>query len=587
MNRIATAVMMAAAFVLAAGPGRASNTGPSGPVETMEYKADRTEDEALRVTLSVPLAEPRFSAIPVAIVNDETITLEHLTEIIASTHAERKDMQNPEKIKMNLNEPLKRLIDIQLIVQEARTIGLDELPEVERELDIFLRTTLRQHLIQEVVKDVTVDDKEIEPVYADMVREWKVQSVFFKDAKKAADAASKLKHGTDFNAMAIQSINDGSARGSVHAQYLRAASLSPEVIKVVSKMKIGSVSPVVKVEGGPQPGYTLVKLEDVRYPENPEEREMARKQAMAAKKKQKLQVFQLSLAKKYMTVNRNLMDSLDYEAKQPGMQKLLEDKRVLATIAGEEPILVKDLSRAIQEPFFHGMEKAIKEKRINKMKRDMLYSIAFKKLMHKEALRRELDKTRLFREQFRKKEESVLFGVFIQKVIAPRSTFGDDDLKAYYRDHVSEYTYPAMIKLDGIAFNNVRDAEVALDKLKRDADLAWIKKNAEGLADANDEDLLSFGENPVLLSSLPAALQQALSGSRPGDYRLATTSDSRSYVLLVQQEIPARQQPIEEVVQAVAENVLRAKLNAATEEWVGKLRNAADITVYLTTPARM
>ncbi|MHB8845752.1 MAG: peptidylprolyl isomerase [Nitrospirota bacterium] len=587
MNRIAPAVMMAAVFVLAAGQGRASNPGPSVPAETTERKAERTEDEALRVTLSVPLAEPRFSGVPVAIVNDETITLEHLTEIIASTHAERKDTQNQEKIKMNLSEPLRRLIDIQLIVQEARTIGLDELPEVKRELDIFFRTTLRQNLIQDIVKDVTVDDKEVEPIYAAMVREWKVQSVFFKDEGKAKDAARTIKQGADFNALAVTAINEGLARGSMHAQYLRAASLSPEIVKVVSKMKIGGVSPIVKVEGGPQPGYTLVKLEDVRYPQNPEEREIAPKQALAAKKKQKLQAFQLSLAKKYMTVNRNLLDSLDYEAKQPGMQKLLGDKRVLATIAGEDPILVKDLSKAIQEPFFHGMEKAIKEKRINKMKRDMLYSIAFKKLMHKEALLRELDRTRLFREQFRKKEESVLFGVFIQKVIAPRSTFGDDDLKAYYRDHVSEYTYPAMVKLDGIAFNTVRDAEVALDKLKRDADLAWIKKNAEGLADANDEDLLSFGENPVLLSSLPAALQQVLSGSHPGDYRLATTSENRSYVLLVQQEIPARQQPIEEVVQTVAENVLRAKLNAATEEWIGKLRNAADIRVYLSTPARM
>lgn len=587
MRARATAVMMAAAVVLAAGPGQAANPEQSVPAETREQKAGQQENEALRITLSVPLAEARFSGVPVAIVNDETITLDRLTEIIASAHADRKETQNTEKIRMNLNEPLKRLIDIRLVVQEARNIGLDELPEVERELDVFSRTTLRQHLIQEVVKDVTVSDKEVEPVYADMAREWKVQSVFFKDAKKAAAAARRLRQGTDFAAMAAQAINEGSAKGSVHAQYLRAASLSPEIIKVVANMKIGSASPVVKIGGGQQPGYTLVKLEDVRYAENPEERDMARKQVLAAKKKQKLQAFQMELARKYMTVNKKLLDAVDYEAPQPGMAKLLEDQRVIAAIRGEEPILVKDLSRAIQETFFHGMEKAAKEKRINKMKRDMLYSLAFKKLMHKEALLRGLDRSKPYREQFDRKEESVLFGVFIQKVIAPRSTFGDDDLKAYYRDHVSEYTYPAMVKLDGIAFDTVRDAETALDKLKRDADLVWIKKNAEGLSDPANEDLLSFGDNPVLVSSLPAALQQALSGSRPGEYRLATTSGGRSYILLVEEEIPARQQPIEEVVQVVAENVLRTKLNAATEEWIGKLRNAADITVYLSPSARM
>src|SRR5574342_632296 len=56
---------------------------------------------------------------------------------------------------------LERMIDLRLIVQEARRMGLDKLPEIRQVVESFAHVTLREELVERVVKDVKADPNEV------------------------------------------------------------------------------------------------------------------------------------------------------------------------------------------------------------------------------------------------------------------------------------------------------------------------------------------------------------------------------------------------------------------------------------------
>jgi len=76
-------------------------------------------------------------------------------------------------------------------------------------------------------------------------------------------------------------------------------------------------------------------LEDVRYPEDTAARAQAEKNALLVKKDAALKAYTEGLRKKYVTIDRKLLDHLDYESSEADFGKLLADDRVLAKVKGK------------------------------------------------------------------------------------------------------------------------------------------------------------------------------------------------------------------------------------------------------------
>jgi hypothetical protein len=581
MKRIdAMTVLLTASLMLVTPCVAADQDTSAAAAEQAGGRGGTASTEGLFINMKVPFGSPLFSGYPVALVNDETVTIDDLIAMLASSHQGRVEGHGGGKSKLDYTEALRRMIGLKLIIQEARNTGLDELPEVKSEIETFKDTTLIQLLLQDMTKEVVVADKEVEPLYQDMVREWKIKSILFKEKKSAQEAAEALKKGGSFDEIVSKVLKDGSAQGSEEGQYVRAASLAPEVVAQVTKMKVGAVSPLLEVGSGVTAGFTLVRLEDVRYPENVGAREEARQLMLSQKKGQLITKHQQALYKKYVKLDNKLLQAINYDSLKPGMAKLLEDDRVLAKIAGERPVTVKELSVLIRDKFFHGVDKAMKEKRVNKLKNSALDSIIGKRVFRKEALLRGVDKTQQYQKRVGERENSVLFGLFLKKVIIPNVKVGDEDIKTYYNDHLADYQFPAMVKLNGLAFDKLPDAESALEKLRKGADYTWIKENAAGQTDKDADNLLFF-DGVLILTKLPQGVQRVLDGAKAGEHRLAAGPDGRSYVLSVLDMIPARTQTMEEASQTIAQTVFNAKLDKSLKEWEEKLRQAAAIEVYL------
>jgi parvulin-like peptidyl-prolyl isomerase len=506
----------------------------------------------------------------VATINGEPITLEEFDQELKSI---------PNKTKEKKNDLLRRTINARLMVQEARKIGLDELPEIRNMVDVFSKVTLRELLIEKQLKNVKADEKEVDRLYKESVKEWRINSVMFEKEDGAKQMEAEIKAGRPFEEEAKRVIAEGGAKGGEEKNFLGRKDLLPQIAEALFNMELGSISPIIPI----QSGFVILKLEDIRYPENRDAKERARQQVLARKKAEGLKEYNNSLIKKYVKIHQEVLDGIDYESNEPGVQELLKDKRVVAEIVGESPITVGELTEYLKQQLYHGMDMARESKNLNSKKNPTLDEMLFKRVFRKEALRLGINKTDTYKNKIKEYEMSVVFGAFIQKAVAPDVKLQEEELKAYYEKHIKEFTFPEMMKINSLIFAKRENAEEAIDKLRKGTELQWLRANAEGQVDKNSaKDLLELDGNVLTTKDFPEGVRKIITGAKPGDFRLYTSPEGHFYVFLIQDVVPAKPQTYAEAREAIAKIIYNEKLNRKVEDWVDKLRAVSDVKVYLT-----
>ena len=513
----------------------------------------------------------------VATVNEEPISLDELNRAIAASHTTRPKGDKAGRI--DYSAIMERLINTRLILLEARNMGLDELPEVKDAVDRYARETLMELLLEFHVKDIRADEEDVEQLYKKAVREWKLKSIRFKKESDAREVDAQLKAGGDFDTIIDKAVEWGTAEADVDGVYLKTEDLALPVAGIVSEMEVGSVSPVLSIG---KKGFIIFKLEDIQYPEeiDPIARQQAQRQALDQKKVEVARKYYEELKQRYAKVDDSLFAELDYESSKQEFDRLLQDKRVLVEIKGEQPITVGDFTRAVKNEFYHGVELAIEAKRINKRKAAILENRLQRRLLLQEARRKGIDQTDKYQQRIKEYENSVIFGMFIKKAVAPDIKLTRDELQAHYKEHAAEYTDPEMMRIKSLVFDKRKDAVDAIDKLKKGTDFNWLGANAAGQVDPATKGLLRLEGRPVTVRSLPENIKKALAGSRAGDFRLYESPESHFYVLYVFDIIPARRQPFGAVRQEIAKEVYQEKTRQTVELWAAQLRDYYPVEIF-------
>ncbi|MBP7147967.1 MAG: peptidyl-prolyl cis-trans isomerase [Acidobacteria bacterium] len=511
----------------------------------------------------------------VASVNGEPITLDSVEREIARLHAGHLAGERSGQ-KQDPSALLERMITSKLIAQEARNIGLDELADSRAEFQRLELETLRDVFVRRVLADVKEPDPaQVERIYKNSVREFRVASVMLASEADAKDAAAKARSGADFDKLVqTLAITKNAQRGDAR-QFLKSAELLPQVRQALEKMKPGEVSPPI----ASGKSWVLFQLLELRYPENAGARAEARETALQEKRARVLEKFVAELVAKNATVDAKRVEALDFEA--PGaFEKLARDTRPVAQVKGDKPVTVADLAAGMQQRFFHGVDKAVTAKRINREKRAVLDDVLNRRIVVAEARRRGIQDAPEYGRALAWKKEAYLFGTFVARVIQPEVRVQEQDLKSYLAAHKDEYTAPEMVRVDAIAFAARRDAEATLEKLRRGADFNWLKGNAAGQVTA--DKTVPLPEGLVVLDSLPAGMRTALAGARAGDTRFYGEGQGPFYVLRVSGHQDPKPLPLDAVREAVGRRVIDEKIARAVGDWGAKLRKASEVKVYAT-----
>jgi len=561
-------------------------------VESAHDDAQANVDSATGTTLTlrVPLWSELFSKTPVASVNDEPITVDDLLKSLATMHTGMSDRAtSPE---MDFESILNRIITMKLIVQEARNIGLDELPEVKDKIDTFSVQLLKKNLVSQHLKDVQADEEMVDKVYKQTAREFRMTTLLFEKEENALLFEKEYKSGKDFVDLARRFIEEKRAEGEIDAQeYLKLKDLRPAVASAASTMAIGSVSEIFRAENG----FMLFRIEDARFYEDPTLKERAREQVLDRLRKEKAIEYGNFLIKKYAVIDERLLKKVNFEPRKsgfPGFRKevpadyesFLKDQRVLATVKGDESfvITVADLTSKIESKFYHGAKSAFEQgKHLNEKKRVTLQNMLFSKCAQMEAASEGLDKTDAYLAVVQEFTESVLFGAFINKIIAPDVTLTEEEVQQYYEEHLGDYSTPKMLRMKALAFSALPDARSALDKLKKAADFDWVSANSPGQVDKDTQGLLVFGRAPLSMDGLPSGLREAVQNAKEGDYLLYPEGDYY-YVIAVEAVLPSRPEPYETIRGSIIKIISNEKLKELIADWSVKLREEYETRVFVT-----
>jgi hypothetical protein len=290
------------------------------------------------------------------------------------------------------------------------------------------------------------------------------------------------------------------------------------------------------------------------------------------------------LKKRDAAVDEALLTALDYESQTPGFDAMRSDKRILAKIKGQDPITVSDLTVALEKKFFHGIRQAIASKRVNRSKDVKLEEMLHDRILLAEAVKKGLDSTEEYRLEVKEYQDALIFGSFIEKVIAPDIKLTKKGLQQYYEEHIDQYTAPRMIRIRSLAFGKKSAAVEAIDKLTQGTDFNWLAANAEGQVNPNTPGLTTFDGRLLTLRGLPQGMQKAVKDAASGDYRFYSDDNlGIHYVLYMQQVIVPGPRSFAEVRKEIAEALFAEKIKEAIDTWSEQLSRYYPVKIYLTT----
>jgi parvulin-like peptidyl-prolyl isomerase len=547
--------------------GAASGAGAEGSFAYL------TRDGA---SVKVPLFSPESENVAVARVEDETIALSDLTRALAAAHG-GMDSSASRAGKRDFTAILDRLIEVRLVVTEAREMGIDELPEVKKAVADFETATGQELLKARVTAGVKADPKEVARAYRNAVREWKVKSVLFGGELEAKQHGPKLKEQPKaFDAVAKQLVAEKKAKGSGEGGYLPRDSMLPQVRAALEKLKVGEVSAPVRVPDG----FAVMQLMEIRHPDDPKAKAEAERASIQGRQVKALSEYYAGLVKRYAKVDRALLKAVDYHAKKPGLEALKKDQRVLAQIEGGKPITVGELTAEIMAGFFHGVDRAAKEKKINPKKTEIFDGLLAQRVVPMQVAAEKIPETAEFKRRVADYRTGILFSKFIEKAVAPTVKAGEDEARKYHAEHRKDFMYPTFYKLESVAFSKVKDAEGAVQKLRSGTDFKWLNANAEGQIPPAKRKLAI--EGTLAATALPKEIAAALAGAKKGDYRLHAGPESQYYAIRVIDVVGATEQPFEKVRDDIMQRLENEGITSGVKRWAAIIRKARKVEVYIT-----
>ena len=202
------------------------------------------------------------NAIVLATVNGEEITQADIDLF----YQELPDQMKQIPVEQVQNQILDRLIDQQLILEQAKKAGLDKRPDIERKL-AYEKTKILNESYLEIVLEREVTPERIREVYnratalEEKREEIKARHILVKTEAEALDIINALKRGDDFISLAKERSTGPSGKNGGDLGFFTADQMVPPFSKAAYALRRGETSdkPVQT-----QFGWHVIKVEDRR-----------------------------------------------------------------------------------------------------------------------------------------------------------------------------------------------------------------------------------------------------------------------------------------------------------------------------------
>jgi peptidyl-prolyl cis-trans isomerase C len=501
---------------------------------------------------------PREGAV-LAVVDSEPITEADLRYSLSIAHR-REDLSSAGNL--NLSEYVRKLVDDRLIINEARTAGMDKYPEVQKAVKAYvLRESVVQLHEEEVVQKVSVTEKDIKDYYGKNYEKFRLGLIELKSKEEAEDVSRLLLEGGDFKEFARKYSLQSLRKDNGNIVLTRKAVL-PEFEKVISALQPQEVSDAVKVGDR----WYIVKL---LGREEPPEKEFEHakgslERAVRRQKEQERGDEYLNFLRERAVIKKDgeLLSQIRLVCESKEMEKCKKDKRTLAE-ADDEVLTVGDLIKIAGPSFSQSPE-------------NIVNNWIDCKVVDHEALRRHYEKGADMKEMVRRYEDQLLKGTFIKKIIMPRIVVTDEKLREYYSKNQDSFLKPVRYKIRQITVKSMDEAREILDNLRAGADFAWVARNKSIDAAASKGGDAGWFRR----EELPKSFSEIADTVNIGDLSPVVKLDLSYTIFRIEEKTPKEPEAFDEVKDAVVRAYVGGEVNNLLDKYVTQLKADANIEMH-------
>ncbi len=163
------------------------------------------------------------------------------------------------------NAIVDRMINIELLSQEASKKGLDQSQEFKDQMELIRKSSLASAYVQDYFKDHPISEDALKQEYENLkaklgTSEYRVSHILV-DTKEEADAIeAQLKKGVKFEKLAKEKSKDGSKNSGGDLGWSVPSNYVEPFANAITKLKKGQTSEPVQT----QYGWHVIRLVDVR-----------------------------------------------------------------------------------------------------------------------------------------------------------------------------------------------------------------------------------------------------------------------------------------------------------------------------------
>lgn len=508
----------------------------------------------------------------VAKVGDRTITVEKLQKLIGAKKFSSTEEELDQKRQM-----LEKMIDSELMIIGALKAGLDKETDFLTQIKGVERNILLQELYSvEILDKCQPSEKEMRAYYDRMGWEVKARHILVETEKDAQEIVKQLSEGADFAELAKEKSTDKATKdkGGDLGYFTWGRMVSP-FQDTVFAMQVGNISKPVETKFG----WHIIKLEDRRktqQKEYQEEKSQIKRRLLNEKTKERSDEYLTDLREKaniqfepeavQVVLNHFLagkQDQQDFTEEQKEMK--------LVTFRGGSWDVDSFLFELSTVPSMY-RPRVQDQDELQNLVKNTLTGV----LLEKQARKKGLDRKKVVREKLRADRERLLLQLFGKGGIPADTTVTDEEIEAYYQDHIDDYTVFEQVKVQEIQSKSEEEAKEILKQLRAGADFAQLarEKSTRSWAAAKGGDM-GFMDKRQYPNISAAALKLNV-GQLGGPIE-----DGNKYsVIKVLAKEPSQLKPLETVKKSII-MVLRGKLqNEATKAWLEQMRQKEGVKIF-------
>lgn len=515
--------------------------------------------------------EKSLDDIPLAFVNGEAVTVQHLEESFQGTHQGHTAFLAGAGA---LREFLNPTIDRRLLIQEAYRIGLDQDPGIRQAVSALVTGRARDQLYKdEVPRDPDIPEKAIQEAFLKMTERYRLRHILTYRRETAEQAVVRVRAGEAFGAVASQISVSGTAGKGGDLGYVTWGHLDPRLETEMESMQPGELRGPIETDQG----WNVLLLEEkIPLPEPPE--------LSKVRSRIKMTLSQRAQSKRSYEYFNQLKIKWKTEVRDEALteQNLLGDlkvgldaeqaKQIVVATAGERTITLADLRARLNPDAIRKLPWGFALKQIRE---SILDEAIYAALLEQEALKRGYGSRPEIVKDANKLEDTLLLERLAGTIIYPRIQVSDEDVRAFYDQNPKPFTEPEAVRLRAIVLEEEAEAQTVLDEVRAGADFPTLARNRSkdpGTAQAAGE--LGW----VRQGTLDPAIETVAFSLKAGEVGLAKT-EKASFVLKVEERRPARAQEFAQVKEKAREMLLTQRRREETKRWISRLREASEIVI--------